>query len=272
MVTLVNYLLEDYSYSTVSKVLVTTGINDGGPQAKTEVLDFSIAEKFECKDLPDYPIAVGGATVGFLGNKVLVCGGGLYTYTTYNNQETTDECYSINVGGTVFVTKMLYKRWHAASVNVNKDTIWISGGHDNYGDILSSSELMKVEGSMAGPELPMPLQDHKMIAINSDLIMVIGGYSPASGILSQTFYYDHLNGHWIDGPTLNQVRINHAAGIITDGATHERLVIVTGGVDGLGAYYYNAFKSTEILQDGDWSLGILFTLHVSYQIYDIYRK
>ena len=252
--------------------MVTTGLNDGGPQAKTEILDFSIAQKFECKDFPDYPIPVGGATIGFLGSKVLVCGGGLYTFTTANHLETTDECYSINSKETEFVTKMSQKRSQAASVNINKNILWISGGHDNDGDILSSSELMKVEGSMAGPELPMPLQDHKMIAINSDLIMVIGGYSPASGILSQTFYYDHLNGHWIDGPTLNQVRINHAAGIITDGATHERLVIVTGGVDSPGAYFDNAFKSTEILQDGDWSLGILFTLHVSYQIYDIYRK
>ena len=242
--------------------MVTTGLNDGGPQAKTEILDLSIAQKFECKDLPNYPIAAGGATIGSLGNKVLVCGGGLNTFTidNVNRQEITDECYSINSKETEFVTKMSHKRWQAASVNINKDTIWISGGQDNVGDILSSSELMKVEGSMAGPELPMPLQDHKMIAINSDLIMVIGGYSPANGILSQTFYYDHLNGHWIDGPTLNQVRINHAAGIITDGATHERLVIVTGGVDGLGAYYYNAFKSTEILQDGDWSLGILLGL------------
>ena len=254
-------LTRDQFYLTVSKILVTTGNSNGGPQAKTEVLDLSIAQKFQCQDWPDYPIAVGGATIGFLGSKVLVCGGGLYTYSPTSDQETTDECHSINLGGTEFVKKMLYKRWYAASVNVNKDTIWISGGHDNVGDILSSSELMKVEGSMAGPELPMPLQDHKMIAINSDLIMVIGGYSPERGVLSQTFYYDHSNEHWIDGPKLNQVRFNHAAGIIIDGDTHERLVIVTGGIDSL-AYddNYTAFKSTEILQDGDWSLGILLSL------------
>ena len=230
--------------------MVTTGINDGGPQAKTVVLDLSIAQKFECKDLPDYPIAVGGATIGFLGNKVLVCGGGLYTYSPTSDQETTDECHSINLGGTEFVKKMLYKRWYAASVNVNKDTIWISGGHDNVGDILSSSELMKVEGSTAGPELPIPIFSHKMIAINNNLTMVIGGYSPVSGILAQTLYYDHSNEYWIDGPTLNEARHNHAAGIITDEATHERLVIVTGGDDA-----HDVFKSTEILQDGDWSLG-----------------
>ena len=91
------------------------------------------------------------------------------------------------------------------------------------------------------------------------------------GYSAQTFYYDHSNEQWVDGPTLNQARYEHAAGIITDGATHERLVIVTGGDHDIDNVYM-LFKSTEILQDGDWSLGILFTLHVSYQIYDIYRK
>ena len=224
--------------------MVTTGWNDGGFQAKTEVLDLSIAEKFQCQDWPDYPMAVGGATIGLLGKEVLVCGG-------YDGTSIIDECYSINSKGTVFVTKMTHKRDYAASVNINEDTIWITGGWN--GNYLSSSEFMTVEGSMAGPELPIPVDGHQMVAIDNELTMVIGGFSPGSVTLAQTFYYDHSNKQWVDGPTLNQARRQHAAGTVTDEVTMERLVVVSGGFD-----YSSAMKSTEILQDGDWSLGTYY--------------
>ena len=224
--------------------MVTTGWNDGGFQAKTEVLDLSIAEKFQCQDWPDYPMAVGGATIGLLGKEVLVCGG-------YDGTSIIDECYSINSKGTVFVTKMTHKRDYAASVNINEDTIWITGGWN--GNYLSSSEFMTVEGSMAGPELPIPVDGHQMVAIDNELTMVIGGFSPGSVTLAQTFYYDHSNEQWIDGPTLNQARYAHAAGTVTDEVTIERLVVVSaGGFDG------SFLKSTEILHDGDWSLGTYY--------------
>ena len=100
--------------------MVTTGKNNEGRQTRTEVLDLSIAENFQCQDWPDYPMAVTGATIGLLGNEVLVCGGS--TGTSY-----TDECYSIKSKGTEFVTKMTHKRSYAASVNINEDTIWITG-------------------------------------------------------------------------------------------------------------------------------------------------
>ena len=197
---------------------------------------------------------VRGATVGLIGKNVLVCGGYSSNHHSSGGYPITDECYSINLKGTEFVTKMSHKRWLAASVNINEDTIWISGGSDG-NTYLSSSELMKVEGSMAGPELPMPLDSHKMVAINNDLTMVIGGYTMGNTVLAQTFYYDHSNEQWIDGPTLNQARTEHTAGIITDEESYGRLVIVTGGTDNS-----NVFKSTEILQDGDWSLGTLLIL------------
>ena len=226
--------------------MVTTGFNNGGYRAKTEVLDLSIAEKFECQDWPDYPIAVDSATIGLLGKKVLVCGGSTVI-------SDTDECYTINAKGTEFVTKMSQGRAQAASVNINKDTIWISGGRDDGLNYLSSSEFMTVGGSMTGPDLPIPITFHMMVAISNDLTIVIGGLSPGSGILAQTFYYDHSSEQWVDGPTLNQARSEHAAGTVTDEVTIERLVVVSGGFDGS-----DAMKSTEILQDGDWSLGIYY--------------
>ena len=96
------------------------------------------------------------------------------------------------------------------------------------------------------------VNQHEMIAIDNELTMVIGGFSPGSVTLAQTFYYDHSNEQWVDGPTLNQARRQHAAGTVTDEVTMERLVVVTGGADG------SSLKPTEILHDGDWSLGTYY--------------
>ena len=104
---------------------------------------------------------------------------------------------------------------------------------------------------MKGPELPMLVAGHKMVAINNELTMIIGGNSYGSHF-AETYYYNHSDEQWIDGPTMNEARESHAAGIISDEATEERLVIVTGGWNGV-----NFLKSTEILLDENWSLGIL---------------
>ena len=47
---------------------------------------------------------------------------------------------------------------------------------------------------------------------------------------SRTYYYNHINETWSSGPELNQPRNSHAAGIVTDSSTMEKLVLVTGGI------------------------------------------
>ena len=100
-----------------------------------------------------------------------------------------------------------------------------------------------------GPNLPMALYGHTMIAINSTCSMVIGGYS--NGMSASTIYYDHNEKEWITGPSLMQGRYKHAAGIVTDEESDEHFVAVTGGsLDGI-----NTLDSTEFLQDGEWVQG-----------------
>ena len=86
--------------------------------------------------------------------------------------------------------------------------------------------------------------------LNIKLTMVIGGWSPEIGHSAQTYVYNHFKGEWSNGPALNQERHKHAVGIVTDEATQEKLVTVTGGWDGS-----NALKSTEVLLAGTWSIG-----------------
>ena len=117
---------------------------------------------------------------------------------------------------------------------------------------VSSTEYVTVNGTITGPDLPMALAGHVMVAINSTCSLVIGGRPEASGNSAATFFYDHIEGEWINGPSLMQGRILHAAGIVTDEVTDEHFIAVTGGFNYDSGYYLN---STEILQDGNFVQG-----------------
>ena len=91
-----------------------------------------------------------------------------------------------------------------------------------------------------------------------DLTLVIGGseagsYASPSHCCGKTFIYHHKESKWLKEKNLIQGRLWHATGIVIDGVTHEKLVVITGGTSyvSLGIN----FKSTEILFDDSWSTG-----------------
>ena len=151
-------------------------------------------------------------------------------------------------------------RVSAASLITNENILWVTGGVDyGYPPVyLSSTEYILKNGeSVKGPELPFNLGRHTLISINSSLSMLIGGetYNSEGGtIIDLTYYFDHHNQVWFDGPRLNHARYVHGSGIVTDLITQEKLVVVTGGT-----YYddevFEVLDSTEILIDGKWVLG-----------------
>ena len=201
-----------------------------------------------CNNWPDYPINVQGATGGLIGNTVIICGG------WDGNAVYADECYSLTSEKATLVTYMSVGRWDAASIVLHHNTLWVTGGFYGFATTLASTDYVTVTGTIPGPDLPMALQYHAMVAINSTCSMVIGGeqyYTSAS-----TFFYDHNEGEWNNGPSLMQARYSHAAGTVTDEVTDEHFIAVTGGsvyseYDGLVVY----LNSTEILQDGAWVQG-----------------
>ena len=96
-----------------------------------------------------------------------------------------------------------------------------------------------------------------MINEKNNFTMIIGGQTEQDvNVIAQTFYYNHTNKVWSNGPTLNKKRMSHAVGIVTDEVTQEKLVVVTGGyIDG------NVLKSTEVLFDSTWSIGEIMWLY-----------
>ena len=262
---------------TASKILVTTGQDLGGHQSTSEVVDFTakcnmgIEDCTNCKNWPNFPKHVSGTTSGLLGNTVMICGGfnddvfDIYLYSLAN------ECYSFTAQKATLITYMSVERIDAASIVLNDNTLWVTGGeiNDEYsvyiGYPIASTEHVKISGSMPGPDLPMALKRHAMASINSTVSMVIGGWNGNQDGNSwdgtaSTFYFNHIEGKWSNGPILMQSRFLHAAGIVTDELTNEKFVAVTGGflfaLSQTGNHDSKVYlDSSEILQDGKWVEG-----------------
>ena len=102
---------------------------------------------------------------------------------------------------------------------------------------------------MQGPGLPIGIFHHAIVEIGNEKVMLIGGRKRLD-ISAQTYIYNKNDNDWLFGPLMIQAREDHAAGILTDEATLEEFVIVTGG-----SLNGKELKSTEILKQDTWSSG-----------------
>ena len=162
------YILKEITF-LVSKFLIATG-DDGSYSETIEIIDLSISGNYQCPDWVDYPIAVYGTVSGLLEGIPIICGGKNIAYTT-------DKCYKITAKNNEHVFTMSTVRSNAAFVTINDSKLWITGGADHSKNVLSSSEFIQLNGTMPGPELPIPLAGHTMVNIDNDLTIVIGGES-----------------------------------------------------------------------------------------------
>jgi N-acetylneuraminic acid mutarotase len=144
------------------------GRNSDGSQTTSEIVDLTVKGGNMCNNWPDFPISMRYATGGLVGDTVIICGG--------------HECYSLTSEKATLVTHMSVWRKYAASIVFNDNTLWVTGGYGGGGGAgtvavyFASTEYVTVTGTMPGPDLPMDLYKHAMVAINSTFSMVIGGY------------------------------------------------------------------------------------------------
>ena len=130
-----------------------------------------------CKNWPEFPVRLDGATGGLIGDTVIICGGFNSTQGTFSHVDEwiTNECYSLTSEKATLVTHMSFRRASAASIVFNGNALWVTGGfYDNIG-VLDSTEYVTMTKTMPGPNLPMALEAHAMVPINSTCSMVIGG-------------------------------------------------------------------------------------------------
>ena len=227
---------------TVSKFLITTGLNKDGYLRSSEIVDLTIKGGNQCNNWPDIPWSSHISTASLLGNTPMMCG--LYG------------CYSLDRNKPPVLMHLPPNRDSAASIVLNGTTLWITGGYIEILNKLASTEFVTTTGTLEGPDMPIDLIKHVIVAINSTCSMVIGGWSDEyrihwtqDGWMSFTFYYDHRKDTWINGPGLIKERDRHAAGFVTDGYTNEKYLIVTGGNNA------GFLDSTEMLQENVWTQG-----------------
>ena len=126
----------------------------------------------KCNNWPDFPISVHGATGGLIGDTIIICGGMIKAWGS-----NVDECYSLTSEKATLVTHMSVWRIAAASIVFNDNALWVTGGSNHIGGLHASTEYVTITKTMSGSDLPMALEAHAMVALNSTCSMVIGGNS-----------------------------------------------------------------------------------------------
>ena len=208
--------------------------------------------------LADNVPRVSFATGGLLQNSPIVCGGNYPQIS--QNRNISQDCVVIGQPK----IEMIEKRFLAASVALDKSTLWIVGGH-----FLSSTEFIKLgQPSVKGPDLPFTIWGHSMIQYDEKSIYIIGGWQNSSGFINntwmakwnvsnKTWIVDLTNGFQItEGPSLNKGRFIHGCAKMT---INGRTVLVVAG----GHNLVDSVDSVEILDplgNNVWSQGMFLKL------------
>jgi hypothetical protein len=199
-----------------------------------------------CKNPPNFPATVSRAIggLGFKGNPI-ICGG-------LQNDVSSNKCYSLENNKWVSSASMNSVRVDAAAAQLKAGKLLVTGGYDGSGSILNSAEMLTEKGWESNiPSLPVTINGHCMVTVNSTTVMVIGGVQnyQRSG---KTFYFTFGEESWTEGPELKNKRIYHSCGKIRrNKESQEMSIIVAGGY--AGGY----LSSVEILDEGsnNWQTG-----------------
>ena len=210
--------------------MITTGIPLSS-SVKTEVFD--LQSNTICRDLKDFPSKLSGAVGGTVNGVPTVCGGYSGGYQ--------DKCYQLIDNDWEVFTTMKEKRQYASSI-MHDDKMHVFGGYDG-GRILDTSEVVSVNGTYPGPKLPTGVWGHTITVLNTTTSILAGGETEDSSASAKTWYYDHEEQNFSEGPALLQGRRYHGSATVIDVVTKEKIPVVAGGVDG----GYDTLDSTELL-------------------------
>ena len=154
-----------------------------------QIVDLSTQNR-ACPNLPETPIAVGGATGAIVSGHPMICGGqsrgsGTYRSECYQHSKTTNTW--------TLLTPMTTKRSFTASVPLN-GKLWVMGGYAPMNNILSSTEYLPLDGgpSQPGPELPSSQYGHCAVKLSTGQVMLLGGYIPRGMLEKSVIIFDLL--------------------------------------------------------------------------------
>ena len=229
------------------KLMITNGWNGEGEVFDTEVIELENSNKI-CDPLPDYPIGVDGTNGALLDGKTpIVCGG------EFRDSSVSERCFKLDPESRNWdeVASMKVAREEAATIALDSESLWITGGFNDNDGYLATTEVAKplVSAPVFGPDLPYGVSNHCLLKLNSSKIMLIGG-TTISGPSNRTLFADiSADGFapFSEGPSMERGRDFSACGLLSS----RQVVVVAGG----GADTFTA--STELLDLGSsrWIAG-----------------
>jgi hypothetical protein len=97
-------------------------------------------------------------------------------------------------------------RIYAAAAQLQDGKILVTGGLDNSFSYLNSAEMLTEKGWESKiPSLPVIIENHCMITVNSTTVMVIGGYQYHKSS-NKTYFFNTENEIWTEGPQIKNER------------------------------------------------------------------
>lgn len=142
----------------------------------------------------------------------------------------------------------------------NNNSLVMVGGEVCTGTIwcneYSNKTLITNDGGESFEELaPFPalLKGHCAVFLDSNTLMVIGGYKPFDTV-DNTYFLDQASNVWTAGPPLTYARAYHTCNIITDCDGKRQVVVVAGYSTGVAIPLIQTVEIYDV-DSQTWSLG-----------------
>ena len=224
------------STSGKSRILVT-----GGQETPVSEV-FSFDPGSTCEDFASLPSNIERAVGGLLaGGRVFICGG----YSPADGY--SNKCFVVGEDGeddSLYTSVMEEVRSDAASLVLNGDTLWVTGGGTQDYQLDTTELVRPGRPTQRGPKIPYQYRGHCLVRLNETTAMLIGGSYAPGGYSGATYLYDIPTETWTDNCALNVGRFLHACGVAIDEADGAKIVVAAGGYAGL------AYDNTEIWVEG----------------------
>ncbi len=217
------------NFAGYTKLIVIAGVNyEDGILSSVEGIDLENPSK-TCNLIADYPVNESGMAVGLIDGLIKSCGG-----------SDTDDCYNYNPTTNSWITSASLINTRATPKSSFIDGIWlISGDNTASDDCPLTTEMWTGTGFKSGPTLPIPMDSHCQLTINSTHV-----FFADTRHTGKAYLLDWYKQSWTELPRMTVDRKYMSCGLINNPENGIEVVIVEDG-------------TTEIfnLRDEEWKTG-----------------
>ena len=252
------------SSSSIPKTRNTVLVVTGNPVSKSlpsEVFDLA-NEESKCTNLEEFPKRAR-AVGGLIDDIPVVCGG------VDSNRNYIDDCVLIGKSKKI---PMVSTRYTHTSVNLDSGRLWILGGANKSVSYLDTTEIVSINKSVKGIDLPSTWRFGCAVNVNNK-IYLIGGKRNYD-ITNKIWIVDPSNGFKVEeGPPMNNRRSEHMCAVMPDNQT----IIVAGTWEkkfGKTTEYYDIKSETWKMgksflhRQHDFLLGTMEQIHYAFTFQD----